>query len=131
MENFDKDTLISTILPYSKIDASDLDRITQTQFRHNVVTKLNTVTLECKRVLNPQKDNFIRKIFIQSNTKGNYSMEDFVTNHHKSTWNRYLGYKTANTLGKIAIENKLSQKELCDLIKGTKTTLQNFKPDYN
>ena len=120
MENFDKDTLIRTILPYSKIDASDLDRITQTQFRHNVVTKLNTVTLECKRVLNLQKDNFIRKIFIQSNTKGNYSMEDFVTNHHKSIWNRYLGYKTANTLGNIAIENKLSQKELRDLIKGTK-----------
>ena len=120
MENFDKDTLISTILPYSKIDASDLDRIAQTQFRHNVVTKLNTVTLECKRVLNLQKDNFIRKIFIQSNTKGNYSMEDFVTNHRKSIWNRYLGYKTANTLGNIAIENKLSQKELRDLIKGTK-----------
>ena len=120
MENFDKDTLISTILPYSKIDASDLDRIAQTQFRHNVVTKLNTVTLECKRVLNLQKDNFIRKIFIQSNTKGNYSMEDFVTNHRKSIWNRYLGYKTANTFGNIAIENKLSQKELRDLIKGTK-----------
>ena len=96
MENFDKDTLISTILPYSKIDASDLDRIRQTQFHHNVVMKLNTVTLECKCVLNPQKDNFICKMFIQSNTKGNYSMEDFVTNHRKSIWNRYLGYKTAN-----------------------------------
>ena len=97
-----------------------MDRITQTQFCHNVVTKLNTVTLECKRVLNPQKDNFIRKIFIQSNTKGNYSMEDFEMNHCKSIWNRYLGYKTANTLGNIGIENKLSQKELRDLIKGTK-----------
>ena len=91
MENFDKDILISTILPYSKIDASDLDTIRQTQFRHNVVMNLNTVTLECKRVLNPQKDNFIRKMFIQSNSKGNYTMEDFVTNHHKSIWNRYLG----------------------------------------
>ena len=83
MENSDKETLISSILPYSKIDASDLDRIRQIRFCHNVVTKLNTVILECKRVLNPQKDNFIRKIFIQSNTKGKYSMEDFVTNHCK------------------------------------------------
>ena len=43
-----------------------------------------------------------------------------MTNHRKSIWNRYLGYKTANTFGNIAIENKLSQKELRDLIKGTK-----------
>ena len=96
MENFNEDTLISTILPYSKIDASDLDIIRQTQFCHNVVMKLNTVTLECKHILNPQKDNFIRKMFIESNTKGNYSMEDFVTNHCKSIWKRYLGYKNAN-----------------------------------
>ena len=119
-ETVDKDTLISTILPYSKIDASDLDIIRQTQFCHNVVTKLNTVTLECKHVLNPLKDNFIRKMFIKSNTKGNYSMEDFVTNHCKSICNRYLGYKTANKLTDIPIENKLSHEELHDLIKGTK-----------
>ena len=97
-----------------------MDRIRQIPFRHNVVTKLNTVTLECKRVLNLQKDNFIRKIFIQSNTKGNYLMEDFVTNHCKNIWNRYLGYKTTNKLTEIPIENKLSQEELRDLIKGTK-----------
>ena len=114
MENFDKDTLISTILPYSKIDASDLDRIRQAQFHHNVVVKLNTVT--CKCVLNPQKDNFIRKMFIESNTKGNYSMENFVTNHCKSIWNRYLRYKTANKLTDIPMENKLSHEELHDLI---------------
>ena len=84
------------------------------------MTKLNTVTLECKCVLNLQKDNFICKIFIQSNTKGNYSMEDFVTNHHKNFWIRYLGYQTTNKLTEIPIENKLSQEELCDLIKGTK-----------
>ena len=120
MENFDKDTLISTILPYSKIDASDLDITRQTQFRHNVVTKLNTVTLECKHVLNLQKDNFICTMFIKSNTKGNYSMEDFVTNYCKRIWNSYLGYKTANKLTGIPIENKLSHEELRDLIKGTK-----------
>ena len=82
--------------------------------------KLNTVTLECKCVLNLQKDNFICKMFIKSNSKGNYSMEDFVTNHCKSIWNKYLGYKTANKLTDIPMENKLSHKELCDLIKGTK-----------
>ena len=87
MDNFDKEILISTILPYSKIDPSDLDAISQTHFHHNVVMKLNTVTLECRRVLNPEKDNFICKIFIESNTKGNYSMEDFVTNHRRSIWN--------------------------------------------
>ena len=120
MKNCDKETLISSILPYSKIDASDLDRIRQSRFRHNVVTKLNTVTLEFKCVPNPQKDNFICKIFIQSNTKGNYTMENFLTNHHKNIWNRYLGYKTTNKLREIPIENKLSQEELRDLIKGTK-----------
>ena len=104
MDNFDKETLISSILPYSKIDPSDLDGIRQTQFHHNVVTKLNTVTLECKHVLNPEKDNFICKMFIESNTKGNYSMGDFVTNHRKSIWNRYLGYKTGNKLTDTPLE---------------------------
>ena len=120
MENFDKETLISSMLPYSHIDASDLDIIRQTEFHHNLVTKLNTVTLECKHVLNPEKDNFIRKMFIKTNSKGNYSMEDFVTNHCKSIWNRYLGYKTGNKLTEIPMENKLSQEELRDLIKGAK-----------
>ena len=120
MENCDKETLINTILAYSKIDESDLDRIRQTRFHHNVITKLNTVTLECKHVLNLQKDNFISKIFIQSDNKRNYSMEDIVTNHRKNIWNRYLGYKTTNKLTEIPIENKLSEEELHDLIKGTK-----------
>ena len=47
-------------------------------------------------------------------------MEDIVTNHQKNIWNRYLGYKTTNELREIPIENKLSQEELRDLIKGTK-----------
>ena len=98
MDNFDKRSLIINILPYSKMDPSDLDAIRQTQFHHNVVMKLNTVTLECKCVLNLEKDNFICKIFIKSNAKGNFCLEDFVTNHHKSIWNRYLGYKTGNKL---------------------------------
>ena len=69
---------MSAIQPSGKFSAyhycKDPKRIDISIFLDNdyVVTKLNTVTLECKRVLNPQKDNFIRKIFIQSNTKGNY-----------------------------------------------------------
>ena len=78
------------------------------------------MTLECKHVLNPEKDNFICKMFIESNTKGSYSMEDFVTNHHKSIWNRYLAYKTGNKLKDTPLEKKLSHEELRDLIKGTK-----------
>ena len=120
MDNFDKKTLISNILPYSKIDPSDLDAIKGTDFHQNVVMKLNTVTLEFKCVLNPEKDNFIRKIFIKTNAKGNFSMEDFVTNHHKSIWNRYLGYKTGNKSTENSLEKKPSHQELRDLIKGTK-----------
>ena len=55
MDNFDKKKLISNILPYSAIDPTDLDAIRQTQFHHNIVKKLNTVTLEFKCVLNPEK----------------------------------------------------------------------------
>ena len=120
LENYDKDTLLTNILPYSTINPSDLDAIQNTQFRHHVVTKLNTVTLECKRIVNAEKDNFIRQIFIESNPKGNFSMQDVVTNHRTSIWNRYLGYKTGNKLNENCIDQKLSQNELCDLIKGTK-----------
>ena len=120
LDNYDKNTLIMNILPYSTISPSDLDAIKTAQFRNHVVTKLNTVTLEFKRVLNVEKDNFIRKIFIETNPKGNFSMQDFVTNHWTSIWNRYLGYKTANKINGNCIDQKLSHNELCDLIKGTK-----------
>ena len=59
-------------------------------------------------------------MYIESNTDGKYSMQDFVTNHRKNIWNRYLGYKSANKMIDIPFENKLSQQELRDLIKGTK-----------
>ena len=120
MDNFDKKTLISNILPYSNIDPLDLEAIQGTQFHNNVVMKLNTVTLEFKCVLNPEKDNFIHKIFIKTNAKGNFSMEDFVTNHCRSIWNRYLGSKTGTKLNENYLEKNLNHEELCDLIKGTK-----------
>ena len=96
LENYDKNTLITNILPYSTISLSDLDAIKTTQFRNHVVTKLNTVTLEFKCVLNLEKDNFICKIFTETNPRGNFSMQDFITNQQTSIWNRYLGYKSTN-----------------------------------
>ena len=47
-------------------------------------------------------------------------MQDFVTNHCKTIWNRYLGYKTVNNLTENPLDKKLSHNELRDLIKGTK-----------
>ena len=120
LENYDKNTLITNILPYSTICLSDLDAIKTTQFRNYVVTKLNTVTLKFKRVLNLKKDNFICKIFIETNPKGNFSMQDFVTNHRTNICNRFLGYKSGNKVHANGIDQKLSHNELCDLIKGTK-----------
>ena len=67
MDNFDKKTLLTSILPYSNVDLSDLDQIKETYFRSIVVTKLDTVTLEMKCVLNPEKDNFMCKLFIETN----------------------------------------------------------------
>ena len=120
LENYDKNTLVTNILPYSTISPSDLDAIQNTQFRNHVVMKLNTVTLEFKHVLNAEKNNFIHQIFIESNPKGNFSMQDVVTNHQTNIWNRYLRYKTGNKLNENSIDQKLSHNELCDLIKGTK-----------
>ena len=118
MQNNNKQDLLSKLLLYSSVVNSDLEDLENTTLNDREELTLTSISLLKK--MYKSRDQIKNKIFIWTNKVGGISMQDIITCHREYIWKRYLKCyeemkKKENISGHV-----LSQKELCELIKGSK-----------
>ena len=71
--------------------------------------------------MHDNNDYFVRSIFIETNAVGEFRMENIVTNHRLNVWKKFI-QKTSKATDRISskITSELSEKEITELIRGTK-----------
>ena len=110
------------LLAYSDIAAVDLERISEMRFQNQHTIKMESVTVGMIKAIKKirGKHVFIFQTQIATNKVGNFSMEDIRTHHRQEIWMKYLNKFKDMQKKTTTCQPELSEKDLCELIKGTK-----------
>ena len=99
-----------------------MERISEMHFQNQHTVKMESVTVDMIKAnkIIRRKHVSIFQMHIATNKVGNFSMQDIRTHHRHKIWMKYLNKFKDMQKKTTTSKAELSEKDLCELIKGTK-----------